>query len=251
MKHLLPLLLLSVVAEAQAPVAYTCGPGSACVGQAGQPVTLGNTVTVWQSAWPDGGLAIVQPYTSSVPLSLMGSQSRTSTNPDVIIGGYNSRDGGQPILSVRTAGTEVFAVSGAGVVTSSGNTNTGTLKVAVLDAGVARINGQLQVVGPVVGSAQIGTTAGIDAGYGLINGAFRVLGPLLLPEGVSSGSCTLDGASPSVCTDTVTAGAICVCSPVGATAAIAAAGCAVGLSSTTLTVTSANGATNVVNWHCF
>jgi hypothetical protein len=63
-------------------------------------------------------------------------------------------------------------------------------------------------------------------------------------------TCTLDGASPSVCTATVTASAKCVCSNVGATAAIAANGCAVGLSGTTLTVTSANGATNVVNIWC-
>lgn len=64
------------------------------------------------------------------------------------------------------------------------------------------------------------------------------------------GSCTLNGASPSVCTATVLASANCTCSPVGATAAIAAAGCAVGLSGTTLTITSANAATNDVNYHC-
>ena len=64
-------------------------------------------------------------------------------------------------------------------------------------------------------------------------------------------TCTLNAASPSVCTATVTAGSTCYCTPVGATAAIAAAGCAVGLSSTTLTATSANGATNVVNILCF
>lgn len=63
-------------------------------------------------------------------------------------------------------------------------------------------------------------------------------------------TCTLDGASPSTCTATVTASAKCTCSPIGATAAIAAGGCAVGLSGTTLTVTSANGLTNVVNIFC-
>lgn len=67
----------------------------------------------------------------------------------------------------------------------------------------------------------------------------------------NSGTCTLNGASPSTCTVTnVTAGALCQCTNVGASAAIAANGCAVGLSSTTLTVTSANGATNVVNTQC-
>ena len=63
-------------------------------------------------------------------------------------------------------------------------------------------------------------------------------------------TCTLDGASPSVCTATVVASSTCVCANVGATAAIANNGCAVSLTSTTLTVTSANAATNVVNIHC-
>lgn len=63
-------------------------------------------------------------------------------------------------------------------------------------------------------------------------------------------SCTLNAASPSVCTVTVSASSVCTCSPVGATAALAAAGCAVGLSSTTLTVTSLNGGSHVVNTYC-
>jgi hypothetical protein len=66
-----------------------------------------------------------------------------------------------------------------------------------------------------------------------------------------TGTCTLNGGSPSTCTSTVAAGSICTCSPVGTTAGIAAGGCAVSLSSTTLTVTSHNGHTNAVNWHCF
>lgn len=66
-----------------------------------------------------------------------------------------------------------------------------------------------------------------------------------------SGTCTLDGASPSVCTATVTAGTFCVCSPVGTSAAIAGNGCAVSLSSTTLTVTGPNAGNYAVNYHCF
>jgi hypothetical protein len=83
-----------------------------------------------------------------------------------------------------------------------------------------------------------------------IDGATTIAGQVDLTSTKNSGSCTLDGASPSVCTATVFSGAKCTCSPVGATAAIAAAGCAVGLSGTTLTVTSANSATNVVNYAC-
>lgn len=65
------------------------------------------------------------------------------------------------------------------------------------------------------------------------------------------GTCTLNAASPSTCTATVTAASICTCSIVGGTAAIAAKGCAVGLSGTTLTITSANGANENVNYTCF
>lgn len=67
----------------------------------------------------------------------------------------------------------------------------------------------------------------------------------------NKGNCTLNGATPSVCTATVIASATCTCSIVGTTAALAAQGCAVSLASTTLTITSAAAATNVVNYHCF
>jgi hypothetical protein len=78
----------------------------------------------------------------------------------------------------------------------------------------------------------------------------KVLGPLTVAGSTTKTTCTLNGASPSVCTATVTAGSQCNCSPVGATAAIAAGGCAVGLSGTTLTVTAANSASHVVNILC-
>jgi hypothetical protein len=67
----------------------------------------------------------------------------------------------------------------------------------------------------------------------------------------TNGSCTFNGASPATCTATVLASAICICAPVGATAAIAAAGCAVGVSGTTLTITGPNAAGYAVNYHCF
>lgn len=66
----------------------------------------------------------------------------------------------------------------------------------------------------------------------------------------NSTTCTLNAGSPSTCTATVSSGAVCLCTPVGGTAAIAAGGCAVGLSGTTLTATSANGLNNVVNIIC-
>lgn len=66
----------------------------------------------------------------------------------------------------------------------------------------------------------------------------------------NSTTCTLNGGTPSTCTATVTAGALCLCTNVGAVAGIAAGGCAVGLSGTTLTVTGAIAANNVVNILC-
>lgn len=63
------------------------------------------------------------------------------------------------------------------------------------------------------------------------------------------GTCTLNGASPSTCTATVTAGARCVCSGSGTTAA-AAVGCAANVATTVLTVTAANGLTSAVNYIC-
>lgn len=66
----------------------------------------------------------------------------------------------------------------------------------------------------------------------------------------NSGTCTLNAASPATCTVTVTASAVCFCSLVGTTAAIAAMNCAVSLSGTTLTVTAANAANANVNVIC-
>lgn len=67
----------------------------------------------------------------------------------------------------------------------------------------------------------------------------------------SNGKCTLNGGTPSTCTATVNPATFCKCSPVGTTAVIAAAGCAVSLSSTTLTITSGATLTNDVNYNCF
>ncbi len=80
---------------------------------------------------------------------------------------------------------------------------------------------------------------------------FASTGALVLASAKNKGTCTLNGGTPATCTATVTAAATCVCSEVGATAVIAAAGCAVGLSSTTLTITGAAAASNDVNYLCF
>jgi hypothetical protein len=65
----------------------------------------------------------------------------------------------------------------------------------------------------------------------------------------NGGTCTLNGGSPATCTVSVTAGARCNANTVGTTAAAAKA-LAINLVTTTLTVTAANGSTEVVNVWC-
>ena len=105
-------------------------------------------------------------------------------------------------------------------------------------------------------SAGAGTENAIQVGTGWDNQlalqGFNVsgTGALTISASATNTTCTLNGGSPSTCTATVTAGTKCQCTPVGATAAIAAGGCAVSLSGTTVTATSANGLTNLVNLFC-
>lgn len=78
-------------------------------------------------------------------------------------------------------------------------------------------------------------------------------GPISITGKVASTNgttCTLNAGTPATCTASVTAGAICVCSDVGSGSTVAAGGCAVSLSGTTLTVTGATAASNVVNIWC-
>ncbi len=93
------------------------------------------------------------------------------------------------------------------------------------------------------------TSAGIF-GYCTTDGALYV-GNGVVAKDMFSTTCTLNAGSPSTCTATVPAAGTCTCSDVGTSAVIAANGCDVSLSGTTLTVTSANAAGNVVNIHCF
>lgn len=132
-----------------------------------------------------------------------------------------------------------------GTLTVTSGTNTfAAVKTTLLDAGSGIINGNLVISGTA--TEAVTKTAVLDAGVAWFNGEVGIVSP-----STTVTTCTLNAASPSVCTATVRAGSKCTCSNVGASAAIAAAGCAVGLSGTTLTVTSANAANNVVNIHCF
>lgn len=103
--------------------------------------------------------------------------------------------------------------------------------VEKLIEGQQRINGQVQI--------------GDSATPVAINGT------LILNNAGAGGTCTLNGASPAVCTATVRSGCNPICTIRGGTAAIAAGGAACAVSTTTLTATSANGATAVVSYLCF
>lgn len=65
------------------------------------------------------------------------------------------------------------------------------------------------------------------------------------------GQVALSSGTPSTATATVVASSICTCTPVGGTAAIAAAGCATGVSSTTLTLTGPNTVTTTMTYDCY
>lgn len=285
-RYLLCLALLATTVEAQiAP----CG-NATCVGNSPGDVNLGGTLLETRGARPDGGVAILQPVVAGASLVLQSIKpTGTPGTPDVIIRSSNVHDGGT-ILSVRSGNTELFAVTPAGVTgsqttgsfgfidggtaliggcsfTGSGaETCTGTVQGNDLQVPTNRgvyLNGTTRTVGFSSDNATsvrllgaLPLTAASDQNQNLGTAAVRwsnIYATDLHLNGTTTsvGSCTLNGASPSVCTATVNASTKCTCSPVGASAAIAAGGCAVGLASTTLTITSANGLTNDVNYHCF
>jgi hypothetical protein len=95
------------------------------------------------------------------------------------------------------------------------------------------------------------TRCGSNLCIGSSSTSLIVQGPMTIAGATTKTTCTMNGASPAVCTATVTAGSTCYCTMVGATAAIAAGGCAVGLSGTTLTATTVNASTAVANILCF
>jgi hypothetical protein len=94
------------------------------------------------------------------------------------------------------------------------------------------------------------TRCGSNLCIGSSGTTLQVLGNMTIAGSGTKTTCTMNGASPAVCTATVTAGSTCYCTIVGATAAKAAGGCAVGLSGTTLTATTVNASTDVANILC-
>lgn len=73
-------------------------------------------------------------------------------------------------IDIRSPSVLNSGASGVDLTLSS------SLTTPVLDAGVALINGQLQVLGPVRADSSTATVAVLDAGVALVNGQLQVLG---------------------------------------------------------------------------
>jgi hypothetical protein len=221
-------ILVAAVAFGQA--AYVCDT-AACVGSTGQDVNLGGTVIETRGPRPDGGQAILKPAVASAVLQVLGNQSRTSTLPDVIIGGSNARDGGSPIVSIRTGGYEVWSVAGSGAIAQGASTLGATTISRLTVTSDAGIGGNLGVTG---NAAITGTAA--------ITGATDVTGALTVESSKNHGSVLMDGGAQTI---TVTAGELCICQD----SSDNTKGCKMPVSSTTGTISSTTGDTVV--YHCF
>lgn len=291
------LLVVAVLGQLVAP----CGTAANCV-RVGEPdggqVQLSGAVSTVRYATPDGGgaQARLQPMSPLAQVAILGGQSRTSTLPDVVIGGANSRDGGYDLVRFTSGGATVGSITSNGAATfgSITGSSTGALgKFTLVDAGALNVVGQETIGGLLASTVASGSVsvsllqgsyisldrAGANSfiassGTGKIDlststvqpeidgqaalgasgkrwSALYVNGPVVMSSTVTSGSCTWDAGTPAQCDATVTASTKCICAPVGATKTIAAGGCAVSLSSTTLTITGPDSAAGVVNYHCF
>jgi hypothetical protein len=176
-----------------------------------------------------------------------------SKDTDVVIGGNlysSSPDGG---VSLSTSG-----VTGAN----------GTSKVAVLDAGVALINGQLQVLGPSVlqgvtattanattsANTPFATAAAVDAGSVRIANTYAPIaasqdGGTNAMTRIQFGMCVLSANSCAVTFNTAFSTIPqCLCTSVNATAA--ACGVSATPSTSAVTFKGAN-ASDQIQWVCF
>lgn len=155
-------------------------------------------------------------------------------NGEALVGDASAR--------AREGGSGGAAASGW---TTNGTTTTTTQKVATPGITVSGAGNDVTVTSPsdfYSGTGLCFSVAHADCS--------TTTGPIHSTSSKTVGHCTLNGATPSVCTATVAAGTTCQCSPVGGTSVIAAAGCSVALSSTTLTITSGAALTNDVNYTC-
>lgn len=146
------------------------------------------------------------------------------------------------VAQLGASGTYIICSSGSGICAGASGVIISSAAASGSNAFQATVNGARIDYG--AGASDYASSDGTTVTFA---GPVAVTGKIAPTNGTT---CTLNAASPSTCTAAVTAGATCSCSLVGASAAIAAAGCAVSLASTTLTVTSANGGNQVANIWC-
>lgn len=214
------------------------------------------------------------------PMVIDGTNIAIRTDPSTLTGKTHLDVGSDGNVGINTeAQTQRFQVNnamtaGTGTLASAGTavTGTGTLFTSELHVGdtikaVSSGSFGVDYRAVTVITDNLHLTVANAFGANLSGAAFEFNSPVFTASdtgavsivragnsfnltSIRAGTCTLNGAVPSTCTATVVASTKCTCSSVGATAAIAAAGCDIGLSGTTLTITSAAAATNDVNYLC-
>lgn len=187
----------------------------------------------------------------------------TADDTSLTYGGGRTPDGAtfNPVKYTATSGYDPMFVQISSVSPASGSGSFSSYEINATLNGVSSGTYAGLVIDPVVTAFTGGTVLLFDygttttnyvSGYtskfkGDTSGNMTMAGKIAPTNGTT---CTLNAGTPATCTATVTAGAICVCSDVGSGSTVAAGGCAVSLSGTTLTVTGATAASNVVNIWC-
>lgn len=181
--------------------------------------------------------------------TVAGTTSGWNGNALLLGGGSN----GQATVAANATSGVVLTTGGGKTLTLSNSTGNAVITGGFTTSGTGAggvlfgsSTGTIQLTGDT--HANRSTSAGV-LGYCTTDNAYYI-GNGTAAKDLFSTTCTLNAGSPAQCTATVPANATCTCSDVGTTAVIAANGCDVSLSGTTLTVTSANAAGNVVNIIC-
>lgn len=175
-------LLAATVAHAIGGEVIPCGTAAPCVivgSPDGGAVQLGAVLQSSRFVQQDGGAVLrIQPVPASTPIALLGNQARTSTEPDIIIGGTIARDGGQgPIVSFRTGSYEIASITSGGISSNVPQTVTGLT-----------VNGNESVTG-TLGVGGVSTLSALDAGVRSKVGGVTIGGLLASDGGIATHVC--------------------------------------------------------------
>ena len=204
----------------------TVGSGGACAAAA--DLTVGGVIAAHVP------LEVVRATDASIYAQVITTSSTRSSQ----VGPYNAESGANGLFSARGSNASSLSGSFLGVMLNDDV----DFKVSGASTGF--------LIGTVDDAPLILGTHDADRLHITATGDVELSGPLAKVRGATpAGSCTLDGANPSRCTVSVADGSVCVCS-VRDSAAGAKDGCSVSRTGTTLTITSANGATWAVSWVC-